>query len=239
MDPWLAGPQWIQRSGSAQNKRRFTTNHQLGSFVFREQTAPTRFYRSKIPSFVHTADQPIAMHQPNTAKLADILDRVLAKGVAVTGDVTLSVADVDLVYLGLRLMLSSVGTLEREAGATTITYPLLTPTEEPGQRPSQQLQGQGLDRAAALAPLADQRINADPENASKSLVQLVLTITNLLRELMEKQAMRRVDSGQLTDAQVERLGTTFMLLEQRMQDLKDYFGLQDRDLDLGLPIGDL
>jgi Gas vesicle protein K/Gas vesicle protein len=183
------------------------------------------------------------MSQSNTAKLADILNRVLAKGVSLSGDVTLSVADVDLVYLGLRLMLSSIGTLEREASTANLAYLLPTPADTtdhgPGQRPSAHLQVKDFDATAALVPLADQRINADPENSAKSLVQLVLTITNLLRDLMEKQALRRVDSGQLSDAQVERLGTTFMLLEQRMQDLKTYFGLQDDDLDIGLPIGDL
>jgi hypothetical protein len=179
------------------------------------------------------------MSQSSTAKLADILDRVLAKGVSLSGDVTLSVADVDLVYLGLRLMLSSIGTLEREASTANLTYPLPTPDHEPAQRPSVHLQVKDFDATAALVPLADQRINANPEDSAKGLVQLVLTITNLLRELMEKQALRRIDAGQLTDGQVERLGTTFMLLEQRMEELKAYFDLRDEDLDLGLPVGDL
>jgi hypothetical protein len=182
------------------------------------------------------------MPPTNTTKLADILDRVLAQGVTLTGDLTLSVADVDLVYVGLRLLLSSVGTLQGEARAGALALPAAAPEDlllGPDERPSRHLVAQGLGASPALTSLGDRHIDASPEDSAKGLVQLVLTITNLLRELMEKQALRRIDAGQLTDEQVERLGTTFMLLEQRMDELKAHFGLRDHDLDLGLPIGDL
>ena len=84
------------------------------------------------------------------------------------------------------------------------------------------------------------RVNADPETVERGLVQLVLTIVELLRQLVERQALRRVEGGRLTDEEVERLGRTLMLLEQRMEELKDEFGLDDRDLNLNLgPLGDL
>jgi hypothetical protein len=84
------------------------------------------------------------------------------------------------------------------------------------------------------------RVNADPEKVEKGLAQLVLTLIELLRQLMERQALRRMEQGTLTDEQVERLGQTFMKLEQRMEELKAEFGLEDRDLNLNLgPLGDL
>jgi hypothetical protein len=84
------------------------------------------------------------------------------------------------------------------------------------------------------------RINADPEQVERGLVQLVLTLVELLRQLMERQALRRMDIGTLTDEEIERLGETFMKLEQRMRELKDHFGLEDSDLNLNLgPLGDL
>jgi hypothetical protein len=84
------------------------------------------------------------------------------------------------------------------------------------------------------------RINADPEGVEQGLAQLVLTIVELLRQLMERQALHRIDAGGLDEEQIERLGTTFFLLEQRMQELKDAFGLEDKDLNLDLgPLGRL
>lgn len=90
------------------------------------------------------------------------------------------------------------------------------------------------------APVAPQRVDTSPENVSRGLLQLVLTITELLRDVLEKQAMRRIDSGNLTDEQIERLGTTLMLLDEKMQELKDTFGFTDEDLNLHLgPLGNL
>ena len=84
------------------------------------------------------------------------------------------------------------------------------------------------------------RINADPEGVQQGLAQLVLTIVELLRQLMERQALRRVEAGGLSDEQVERLGETLMQLADRMEELKREFGLDDRDLNLDLgPLGRL
>ena len=84
------------------------------------------------------------------------------------------------------------------------------------------------------------RINADPERVERGLAQLVLTLIELLRQLMERQALRRMEQGTLTDEQVERLGETFMKLEARMEELKEHFDLGDEDLNLNLgPLGDL
>ncbi|HEY6152029.1 MAG TPA: gas vesicle protein K [Gaiellaceae bacterium] len=84
------------------------------------------------------------------------------------------------------------------------------------------------------------RVNADPERVEKGLAQLVLTLVELLRQLMERQALRRMENGTLTDEQIERMGETFMKLEARMEELKAHFELEDRDLNLNLgPLGNL
>ena len=99
------------------------------------------------------------------------------------------------------------------------------------------------DQVTAQRELGDalsRRINADPEGVERGLAQLVLTIVELLRQLMERQALRRVEAGGLSDEQVERLGNTLMLLSERMDELKQEFGLDDRDLNLDLgPLGRL
>ena len=95
----------------------------------------------------------------------------------------------------------------------------------------------GLDR---LNPGLPSRVNADPHNVERGLAQLVLTLIELVRQLMERQAVRRMEAGSLTDDEVERLGQTFMRLEQRMQELKRDFGIEDKDLNLNLgPLGKL
>lgn len=84
------------------------------------------------------------------------------------------------------------------------------------------------------------RVDADPETVERGLVQLVLTLVELLRQLMERQAVRRLDAGAMTPEETERVGRTLMLLEDRMAELRDHFGLTQDDLNLDLgPLGKL
>jgi hypothetical protein len=97
--------------------------------------------------------------------------------------------------------------------------------------------GDELDR---LDGALRRRVNADREGLEKGLAQLVLTLIELLRQLMERQALRRIDGGSLTPDEIERLGETFMLLEERMEELKEAFEIEDEDLNLDLgPLGRL
>ncbi|TVL89304.1 gas vesicle protein K [Streptomyces sp. SAJ15] len=84
------------------------------------------------------------------------------------------------------------------------------------------------------------RITTDPDTVERDLIRLVLTLVELLRQLMERQALHRVDQGDLTEEQEERLGMTLMVLHDRMADLCSRYGLtmQDLNLDLG-PLGPL
>ena len=83
-------------------------------------------------------------------------------------------------------------------------------------------------------PVIPERISADPEVVENGLAKLVLSIIELVRRLLEKQALRRMDSGNLTDAEIERLGSALMKLEEKMEEMKRVFGLSDDDLNLKL-----
>jgi hypothetical protein len=84
------------------------------------------------------------------------------------------------------------------------------------------------------------RVDLDADTVGRDLVALVLTVVELLRQLMERQAIRRIDEGDLTDDQVERIGRTLMLLDERMAELRDHHGLSPEDLNLDLgPLGTL
>ena len=84
------------------------------------------------------------------------------------------------------------------------------------------------------------RIDADPASIGRDLGRLVLTIIELLRQLMERQALRRVDAGDLPEETIEDLGLGLMRLEEVMKELREYFGLRPEDLNIDLgPLGSL
>ncbi|MEU2247977.1 gas vesicle protein K [Streptomyces sp. NPDC019224] len=88
--------------------------------------------------------------------------------------------------------------------------------------------------------MTDARVDLDSGRMGQDLVTLVLTVVELLRQLMERQAIRRIDEGDLTDEQTEEIGTTLMLLEQRMTELCEQHGVRPEDLNLDLgPLGTL
>jgi hypothetical protein len=84
------------------------------------------------------------------------------------------------------------------------------------------------------------KVDANSKNVEKGLAKLVLTLIELIRKLLEKQALRRVEAGSLSEDEIERVGQTLMKLENKMDELKQLFGLEDEDLNLNLgPLGDL
>lgn len=166
--------------------------------------------------------------------LLDVLDRVIDKGVVVDGEVKLQVADIDLVNLGLKLVLTST---ERMRG---LRRGLAQPSQKELQRQKAELKEfeRDLQRAVKLVPAT---INAtSPKKAEHGLAKLVLTLVELIRKLMERQARRRIAGGSLTDIEVERLGLTFQALEKKMEEMKQVFGIKDHELNLELgPLGNL
>ncbi|MBZ5545358.1 MAG: gas vesicle protein K [Acidobacteriia bacterium] len=84
------------------------------------------------------------------------------------------------------------------------------------------------------------RLNLDANNAKNGLGQLVLTLVKLLHELLERQAIRRIEAGSLSDQQIERLGLTLMRQAQEIERLRNEFGLEEDDLSLDFgPLGKL
>ena len=195
--------------------------------------------------------EPLARRE---VTLLDLVDSILQRGTALSADLILSVADVDLVQLDLRALLASVDTLERvrsplapapspAVDQTSGDHPAAPapPSRAPLPTPRRPASHRGrLPAALAAHRRAAARIEADPHNAERGLAQLVLTLIELLRQLMERQALHRMESGTLDESEVERLGTTFMRLDERMEELTRAFGLEREDLNLRLgPLGDL
>ncbi len=209
--------------------------------------------------------------------LVEALDRLLHRGVVLSGQATISLADVDLVHLGLHLVLASSGTLAgRGADPTTavptdettrkeiaqtaapLTPPAVPAAEpvsadlhpmEPGtysdgeQRPAD---GASAKHRAAFSPpnapydSAPCSTAPSAETPERGLARLVLTLVELLRQLVERQAVRRMEAGGLTDAQIERMGRALMELDAKMSELCAQFGLEREELDIDLgPLGRL
>jgi Gas vesicle protein K len=94
-----------------------------------------------------------------------------------------------------------------------------------------------LERTAAGSPL---RWNADPDDVQRSVAQLVLTIVEFVRKLLERQAIRRLEARSLTDEQTENVGLALMKLEETVRDMATKFGIPPEDLNLDLgPLGKL
>jgi hypothetical protein len=167
--------------------------------------------------------------------LIDVLDKVLEKGAVIGGDMILRVADVDLVYLGLRLMLTSVS----RAG------------ELSGRRPGSPRKALTKEDIAFIGKLqkeikkAEENIpriiQADsPRETEQGLAKLILTIVELIRKLMEKEAFRRVKKGSLSPVEIQKLGLSIKAVKKKMQEIQAIFGIKDEDMGLNLgPLGDL
>jgi Gas vesicle protein K len=93
---------------------------------------------------------------------------------------------------------------------------------------------------STLLNQATSRLEMDPDAPENGLAKLVLAVIELLRQLCERQAIRRMESGSLDDAEIEKLGEAFMRLEAKMKLMKELFGLEGEDLNLDLgPLGKL
>jgi hypothetical protein len=184
--------------------------------------------------------------------LGDLLSHVLDKGVVLKGEVMLAVADIDLIKLDLGLLLTAVETaLER--GRPAAMRPLFGEAPRIVQAPRSETASERdvtrvLPGASALpaTPIEDiaeaipPRVNADPESVENGLARLVLTLIEVLRKVLEHQAVRRMEGGHLSSEEVERLGVALLRLNDRMQEMKGIFGLKDEDLQIDLgPLGRL
>lgn len=165
----------------------------------------------------------------------DVLDRVLETGAVINGDLVLRVADVDLVFLGLRLMLTSVSRAEELCGGNFREPDKeLTPEDmeyiEKLQREIKRAQ-ENIPRLIDLG---------SPKKAEQGLAKLVLTLVELIRKLMEKEAFRRMKKGTLSPLEVQKLGLSLKAVKMKIKELQAIFGIEDGELNLDLgPLGSL
>ncbi|MBU4482019.1 gas vesicle protein K [Candidatus Parcubacteria bacterium] len=178
---------------------------------------------------------------PEKVTLIDALDKVLEKGAVISGDVAIRVADVDLIYLGLRILLTSISKAEELSGKNwrslgTDYHPHQEPTKEELDYLAK-LEKE-IRKAEANIP---RLIDADnPKKAEQGIAKLVLTLVELLRRLMEKEVIRRMQKESLSKIEIQKLGMTFKALGKKVQELKTVFGIEDEELNLDLgPLGNL
>jgi len=97
-----------------------------------------------------------------------------------------------------------------------------------------------LQEAPPPGCLQGNRLNLDPDKVKNGLAQLVLTVIKLIQELLEKQAVRRIDAGSLTEDEIEKVGVTLMRQAEELEMLRKVFGLEEEDLNIDLgPLGKL
>ena len=169
------------------------------------------------------------------AGLVDALDKVLEKGAIINGDLIIRVADVDLVYLGLRLILTSVSKAEELSGKNF-------------SNPDQELTPEDMEYIGKLQreiKRAEENIPrlidlGHPKKAEQGLAKLVLTLVEVIRKLMEKEAFRRVKRGTLSPGEIQKLGLSLKAVKKKIKEVQTIFGLEDEELDLDLgPLGNL
>jgi hypothetical protein len=193
--------------------------------------------------------------------LVDIVNSLLDKGTVISGQATVSVAGVDLIHVALNLLVSSVETLHQ-----TGRSPILSPgPAQPGPARSRSQPapgGAGTTPAWISAPLESPRLLDPPmisggqlllaeppavrpepgaeQQRDQGLAGLVLALVELIRQLLERQAVRRMEGGALTEEEVERMGRALMELNAKMKELFAIFGLDEADVNLDLgPFGQL
>jgi len=167
--------------------------------------------------------------------LVDALDKVLEKGAIINGDIVIRVADVDLVFLGLRLILTSI-TKAEEISGKSFSDPNKEFTPEDIEY-IERLQKE-IKRAEENIPkLIDL---GNPRKTEQGLAKLVLTLVELIRKLMEKEAFRRVKRGTLSSAEIQKLGLSLKAVKKKIKEIQAIFGIEDEELNLDLgPLGNL
>ena len=176
-----------------------------------------------------------AVHKNDHGTLVDALDKVLEKGAVINGDIVIRIADVDLVFLGLRLILTSVSKAEELSGGSFSNPDRELTPEDMAYIAKLQRE---IKRAEENIP---KLIKADsPRETEQGLAKLVLTLVELIRKLMEKEAFRRVKKGTLSPAEVQKLGLSLKAVQKKIKEIQAIFGIEDGELNLDLgPLGNL
>lgn len=164
--------------------------------------------------------------------LIDALDKVLEKGAVLDGELAIRVADVDLIFIGLKLLITSVSKSEElrsDQGDRGMTRE---------DREYIQVLENEIKKAEKNLPKVIEASN--PEKAEKGIAKLVLTLVKLIKDLMYREARRRMGKGNLSEGEIQKLGLTFKALDKKIEEMRAIFGLEDEELNLDLgPLGNL
>jgi hypothetical protein len=201
--------------------------------------------------------------------LVDLVDSLLGKGVVVDGEVVLGLAGIDLIYLRLAALLAAADRVQSGRSPAAPSAPIASPRREPEAAipPSVAIEAQPLlladlpdpavpsyDPAPVRVRSANEverapssasrdtmgRWNPDPEDVRKGVMKLVLALAELIRQLLERQAIRRMEAGTLTDEETERLGTALSQIESTLREIAEGAGLDPAEINLDLgPLGKL
>ena len=172
--------------------------------------------------------------EDKNASLVDALDVVIDKGAVVQGDIVVRIADLDLLAISLKIILVSMSRLQTQQGKRTDKVNI----NEMGDEVYLKKMESQIEKAQVHI---NQMINAEnSQEAESGLAQLVLTLIKLITDLVEKEAIRRVEGGQLTEIEMQKLGLNLQAIETKIEELRLIFGLKEEDLNLDLgPLGKL
>ena len=174
------------------------------------------------------------LYKRKAVTLVDVLDRILDKGVVVDGELAIRVADIDLIFIGLRLLVTSISRVEKLRGGNGISN-RAKPTKEDLQY-LQELEKEIIRAERNIPKIIDA---GSPKKAGRGIAKLVLTLVEFIRKILEKEAMRRIEIGNLSDTEVQKLGLTLKALEKKIEEIKAIFGIKEKlNLELG-PLGNL
>ncbi|MFH1565098.1 MAG: gas vesicle protein GvpJ [bacterium] len=179
-------------------------------------------------------------HKEQNVALVDVVDRLLEKGAVVQGDVAIRLADVDLVYIGLRLMVTSISKAASLDSAKTQERKNAKINEE--LTPEDIVYLNKLEEAIKKAEAAIPKVidGSDAEKIEQGITRLALTVVELLRRIMEREAVRQVKMNHLTTRETQKLGMALKALAKKMEEMRTIFGLKEEDLNLDLgPLGNL
>ncbi|MDR3517845.1 MAG: gas vesicle protein K [Azospirillaceae bacterium] len=221
-------------------------------------------------------EQRVAGATPSHAghlSLADALDRILYRGVTLQGNVTIGLADVELLYLDVRLLLGSVDALWPD-GRPPVPAIFPRPSSPPplhsatlpretlatGAQPAEVPPAATASAISAGAGFRDQAASwpgADPDqpgtsmpgpntpgpnkpgsSTAEGLIRLVLTLVKLLHDVLERQAVRRMEAGHLSATEIENVGAALFAQAEEILRLQRQFGFSDNDLSLDLSVPD-
>nr|WP_319573636.1 gas vesicle protein GvpJ [uncultured Draconibacterium sp.] len=170
----------------------------------------------------------MADSEDKSATLVDALDVVVDKGAVLHGDVVIRIADLDMLAISLRVIIVSLSKLSSQQGERVDDVHV----NELGDEVFLQKLERQIEEAQKHI---NQMINADvPEQVEGGLAQLVLTLIKLIVDLVEREAMRRVERDELTDMEVQKLGLNLEAIETKIEELRLVFGLEEDDLNIDL-----